>query len=101
MSTKKISARERKRRRKEALKRRQQRIAELRERWAKSGPDELLDEVGACLYIGGSKPIDGATLYRNYGRGTRIGAQAVRWTRAQLDADRARMTAARDSERAA
>ena len=77
----------RRRRRKQQ---RQQRIAELRERWAKSGPDELLDEVGACLYVGGSKPIDGATLWRRYSPPIKIGAQAVRWTRAQLDADRAR-----------
>jgi hypothetical protein len=92
LERKRAEARERKR------ERREQRIAELREQWAKTGPDELLDEIGACLYVGGSRPIDSATLWRQYSKPIKVSAQAVRWTRQQLEADRARMNAERDSK---
>jgi hypothetical protein len=95
---KKLSAQQKAEARERRRRRRQQHIAELRERWAKSGPDKLLDEVGACLYVGGAKPIDTATLYRNYSDArAKVGSQAVRWLRDKLDAGMARMNA--DSER--
>ena len=79
---------------KRKLERRRQRIAELRARWAEFGPDDQLDEIGACLYVGGSKPIDPSTLYRRYSKGQKVGAQAVRWSRRNLDADKARLNGA-------
>jgi hypothetical protein len=96
-----IASLKRKRNRAEEYKRkrerRQQRIAELRERWAKFGPDDQLDEVGACLYVGGAKPIDSSSLWRNYSSPIKVGPQAVRWLRRSLDADIARMNAERDN----
>jgi hypothetical protein len=94
MSTKSKQDREGREDRKE---RRRQRIAELRARWAKFGPDDLLDEVGACLYVGGAKPIDSSSLWRNYSSPIKVGPQAVRWPRRNLDADIARMNAERES----
>jgi hypothetical protein len=105
MSTSEILRRDRKRKRrlKRRRERRQQRIAELRERWTKSGPDDLLDELAACVYIGGSKPIDAATLWRGVKRGDyskpdKIAAQLVRWRRTKLAADLDRMATERDSD---
>jgi hypothetical protein len=70
-------------------------IAELRKRWAELGrpddPEELLDEIAACLWVGGSEPIDPSTLRRRYSPPIKIGAQAVRWTVGNLQADRARL----------
>jgi predicted DNA-binding transcriptional regulator AlpA len=65
--------------------------------------DELLDVKAACRFIGGSKPIDPATLWRGvksgrYSKPINIGRQSVRWLRSELAADRARMIAERDSE---
>jgi predicted DNA-binding transcriptional regulator AlpA len=65
--------------------------------------DDLLDVKAACRFIGGSKPIDPATLWRGvksgrYSKPINIGAQSVRWLRSELAADRARMIAERDSE---
>ena len=79
-----------------------QRIAELRERWARLGTDELLDELGACLFIGGSRPIHPATLWRGvkkgvYSRPIKVGEQAVRWPRCNLQADIARSNAGGDT----
>jgi hypothetical protein len=75
--------------------RRLEHIAELIERWKTQppGPDERLDEIAACLYVGGSKPIDPSTLRRRYSPGIKVGQQAVRWPRRNLDADIARMNA--------
>jgi hypothetical protein len=89
--------RERKRKRDQERERRRarraKRIAELLERWKTQppGPDERLDELAACLYVGGSKPIDPSTLWRRYSPPIKVGAQAVRWPRRNLDADIARM----------
>ena len=73
--------------------RRLKHIAELIERWKTQppGPDERLDEIAACLYVGGSKPIDPSTLWRRYSRPIKVGAQAVRWPVRNLQADIARM----------
>jgi hypothetical protein len=98
-----IQQRKRKRNRKAEYRRllahRREHIAELLERWKTRppGPDERLDEIAACLYVGGSKPIDPSTLRRRYGPGTKVGAQAVRWTPRNLDADIARMNGAAES----
>jgi hypothetical protein len=75
------------------LKRRAKRIAELLERWKTQppGPDERLDELAACVYIGGTKPIDPSTLWRRYSSPIKVGPQAVRWPRRNLDADIQRM----------
>jgi hypothetical protein len=78
-----------------SLARRLEHIAELRELWAKipPRPNDLLDQDGACLYIGGSKPIDPSTLYRRYSSPIKVGLQAVRWPRSNLDTDIGRMNA--------
>jgi hypothetical protein len=75
--------------------RRRQRIAELIKLWKTQppSPDERLDETAACLYVGGSKPINPSTLWRRYSPPEKIGPQAVRWPRRNLDADMARMNA--------
>jgi hypothetical protein len=99
--------RERKRKRDEARKRKRarrlQRIAELREHWAKFPIPELLDETAACLFLGGSKPLDGSTLWRGvkegrYSRPIYVSAQTVRWQRTDLQSDLDRMVAERDGE---
>jgi hypothetical protein len=112
---------ERKRRRKEKHKQRKQRtkeqraeeyqrllarrlehIAELRKRWATFGrprdPEELLDEIAACLFVGGTDPIDPSTLRRRYSPPIKIGAQAVRWPLKNLQADIDRLNSGRVPE---
>jgi predicted DNA-binding transcriptional regulator AlpA len=64
--------------------------------------DELLDCYEACKFIGGSRPINPATLWRGvkagrYSRPIKIGPQSVRWRRSELQADLDRMIAERDS----
>jgi len=90
--------RERKRRDRKAeyerlKQRRLEHTAALIERWKTQppGPDERLDEIAACLFVGGSKPIDPSTLWRRYSRPIKIGPQAVRWPVRNLQADIARM----------
>ena len=68
--------------------------------------DDLLDVAAACQFIGGSRPINPATLWRGvkvgrYSKPIKIGAQAVRWRRADLEADIERMVAERDGASAA
>jgi predicted DNA-binding transcriptional regulator AlpA len=63
--------------------------------------DELLDMYEACRFIGGSKPINPATLWRGvkdgrYSKPIKIAAQAVRWRRSELERDIERMIAERD-----
>jgi predicted DNA-binding transcriptional regulator AlpA len=65
-------------------------------------PDELLDMYEACRFIGGSKPINPATLWRGvkagrFSKPIKIGVQAVRWRRTELAADIERMAADRDT----
>jgi predicted DNA-binding transcriptional regulator AlpA len=65
--------------------------------------NDLLDVDEACKFIGGSRPINPATLWRNV-RAKRISppihisAQLVRWRRSDLEADVARMVAERDAK---
>lgn len=67
---------------------------------------ELLDADEACRLLGGTRPINRATLYRGvaagrYPRPIKIGAASSRWLRSELlDAIRD-MAAARDGEAAA
>jgi predicted DNA-binding transcriptional regulator AlpA len=63
--------------------------------------DELLDEAAACKFIGGSKPIHPATLWRGvkagrYSPPVHVGPNIVRWLRPELERDRERMIAERD-----
>jgi predicted DNA-binding transcriptional regulator AlpA len=66
-------------------------------------PDELLlDIYEACRFIGGSRPINPATLWRGvkagrFSKPIKIGVQAVRWRRTELAADIDRMAAERDA----
>lgn len=65
--------------------------------------DDLLDVHEACRLIGGSRPINPTTLWRNVKAGRisrpiKIGAQAVRWRRSELQADIERMVAERDAQ---
>jgi len=85
--------RDRKAEYKRLLKRRLKHIAELRELWARipPQPEDLLDEIAACLWAGGTEPIDPSTLWRRYSPPIKIGPQAVRWPLKNLQADRARM----------
>jgi predicted DNA-binding transcriptional regulator AlpA len=68
--------------------------------------DELLDVYGACRLIGGSRPINPATLWRGvkagrFSRPLKIGPNFVRWRRSELAADIERMTRERDGNEAA
>jgi predicted DNA-binding transcriptional regulator AlpA len=68
--------------------------------------DELLDKAAACRFLGGSKPIHPATLWRGvksgrYSPPVSIGPQIVRWKRSELAADIERMAAERDGAAAA
>jgi len=65
--------------------------------------DDLLDVHAACKFLGGSRPINPATLWRGvkagrYSRPIKVGAQAVRWRRNDLVADIDRMVAERDAD---
>jgi hypothetical protein len=94
--------RDRKAEYKRLLARRLKRIAELLERWKTQppAPDERLDETAACLYVGGSKPIDPSTLRRRYSPPIKVGPHSVRWPCRNLEADIARMNAERDIQTA-
>ncbi len=64
--------------------------------------EEHLDQYEACRFIGGSKPINPATLWRGVKAGRfpkpiKIGPQSVRWRRSELKAAIDRMIAERDS----
>jgi predicted DNA-binding transcriptional regulator AlpA len=64
--------------------------------------DDLLDVHAACQFLGGSRPINPATLWRGvkagrYSKPIKVGAQAVRWRRSDLMADIERMVAERDA----
>jgi predicted DNA-binding transcriptional regulator AlpA len=64
--------------------------------------DYLLDVYEACRFIGGSRPINPATLWRGvksgrFSKPIKIGAQAVRWRRSELSADIERMAAEREA----
>jgi predicted DNA-binding transcriptional regulator AlpA len=68
--------------------------------------NELLDVYEACRFLGGSRPINPATLWRGvkagrFAKPIKIGVQAVRWRRSELAADIARMAAERDAHDAA
>ena len=66
--------------------------------------DDLLDVYEACRLIGGSRPINPATLWRGvkegrYSKPIKISRQSVRWKRSELQRDIERMIAERDGER--
>jgi predicted DNA-binding transcriptional regulator AlpA len=68
--------------------------------------DDLLDVYAACAFIGGSRPINPATLWRGvkagrYSQPIRITPQSVRWRKSELQADIERMNADRDGNEAA
>jgi predicted DNA-binding transcriptional regulator AlpA len=68
--------------------------------------DELLDVYEACRFIGGTRPVNPATLWRGtkagrYPKPIKIGPQSVRWRRSELQACIERMIAARDGVEAA
>jgi predicted DNA-binding transcriptional regulator AlpA len=65
--------------------------------------DELLDCYAACVFLGGSKPINPATLWRGikagrYSAPIKIGPQSRRWRRSDLQGDIDRMVAERDAK---
>ena len=110
MSINQLQDQERRRRRKEKRKRtraeraeeyrrlrerRTEHIAELRELWARipPQPEDLLDEAAACLWLGGTNPIDASTLRRRYSPPIKVGSQAVRWPLKNLQADIVRLNA--------
>ena len=63
---------------------------------------ELLDVAATCHFLGGTKPINAATLYRGiaasrFPKPIRVGLGSSRWLRSELQAARERMIAARDA----
>ena len=67
--------------------------------------NELLDCDAACRFLGGSRPINHATLYRGikksiYPRPIKVGSSS-RWLRSELQATLAAMIAKRDGVEAA
>lgn len=66
---------------------------------------ELLDADEACRLLGGTRPINRATLYRGvadgrYPKPIKIGAASSRWLRSELLDTIRSMAAARDGEAA-
>jgi predicted DNA-binding transcriptional regulator AlpA len=66
--------------------------------------DEYLDVKAACRFIGGTKPIDPSTLWRNvkagrYSRPDHVGPNMVRWRRSQLARDLERIAADKATRR--
>ena len=64
--------------------------------------EELLDLDAACLFIGGSRPINPATMYRGIKSGiypppVKIGPNLSRWRKCELAEAIERRIAARDS----
>ena len=60
--------------------------------------DEYLDVKAACRFIGGTKPIDPSTLWRNvkagrYSPPDHVGPNMVRWRRSKLARDLERIAA--------
>jgi predicted DNA-binding transcriptional regulator AlpA len=52
---------------------------------------DLLDRKAACVFFGGTKPIDVATLYRGIRRGryprpVKVGPGSSRWLRSECEA---------------
>ena len=53
--------------------------------------DKLLDRVAVCRLIGGTRPINAATLYRGIRKGrypkpVKVGPGSSRWLRAECEA---------------
>jgi predicted DNA-binding transcriptional regulator AlpA len=66
--------------------------------------DEYLDVKAACRFIGGTKPIDPSTLWRNvkagrYSPPDHVGPNMVRWRRSQLARDLERIAADKATRR--
>ena len=66
---------------------------------------ELVDAKGACRILGGSRPINQATLYRGIADGrfpapVKLGRGTSRWVRAELLAAIYKRMAARETEAA-
>jgi predicted DNA-binding transcriptional regulator AlpA len=64
--------------------------------------DHLLDRREACVFFGGSKPIDASTLYRGiklgrYPRPVKVGPGSSRWLRSECEAALQAMVAGRVS----
>jgi predicted DNA-binding transcriptional regulator AlpA len=77
--------------------------AEAEQPIAKEVADELLDVYATCRFLGGSRPINPATLWRGvkkkrYSAPIKIGPQSVRWRKRELQADIERFIAERDRE---
>jgi predicted DNA-binding transcriptional regulator AlpA len=63
--------------------------------------DEYLDVKAACRFIGGTKPINPATLWRGvkagrYSKPIKISPNAVRWRRSRLARDLERIAGGQD-----
>jgi predicted DNA-binding transcriptional regulator AlpA len=74
-------------------------------RKAHPSDDELLDVYAACAFLGGSRPIHPATLWRGvksgrYSKPIKISPQLTRWRRSELQADVERAIAARERKAA-
>lgn len=66
--------------------------------------DVLLDEKAACRLIGGTKPINPATLWRGikagrYSKPIKISPNGRRWLRREILADLQTLAAERDGRR--
>ena len=64
--------------------------------------DEFLDADAACRFIGGSRPINPATLYRGikagiYPRPVKIAPNISRWRRSELNLAMEKRIAERDT----
>ena len=64
--------------------------------------DDLLDKDAACRFIGGSRPINAATLYRGvkagiYPKPVKVAPNVSRWRRGELEEALAARIAARDA----
>ncbi len=65
--------------------------------------DELLDSKAACAFIGGTRPINAATLYRGvkqgiYPRPIHVAPNVSRWRKSELAEALQRRIAMRDQQ---
>ena len=64
--------------------------------------EDLLDRDAACRFIGGSRPINAATLYRGvkagiYPRPIKVAPNVSRWRKSESDEAMAKRIAERDA----
>jgi hypothetical protein len=71
-----------------------------------AGDNEMMTVVATCIFFGGDRPLNPATLYRGikagrYPRPIHLGSRISRWLRSECEVAREKLIAARDEPEAA